>query len=128
MAETQGVSLSTLDKMVTAFDGSVGAYAYLLLILLYFPCVATFAAIKQELGWRWALASGGWSLFLGYAVAVSFYQAATFNQHPESSAFWLGLFTLLFALLWTLLRAVGRHPAWNRTYSPLATPTRKKPE
>ncbi|MBN2646403.1 MAG: Fe(2+) transporter permease subunit FeoB [Thiotrichales bacterium] len=128
VAETQGVSLSTLDKMVTAFDGSVGAYAYLLLILLYFPCVATFAAIKQELGWRWALASGGWSLFLGYAVAVSFYQTATFNQHPESSAFWLGLFTLLFALLWTLLRAVGRHPAWNRTYSPLATQKRKKPE
>ena len=31
------------------------AYAYLIFILLYFPCIATIAAIKNETGsWRWA--------------------------------------------------------------------------
>ncbi|MBO1926908.1 Fe(2+) transporter permease subunit FeoB [Thiomicrorhabdus sp. 6S2-11] len=107
IASEQGFSLSTLDKMVSAFDGSVGAYAYLLLVLLYFPCVATFGAIKQELGWRWALTSGAWSLFLGYAVAVSFYQIATFTQHPSSSTVWLLIFSAIFAAIWFTLKYLG---------------------
>jgi ferrous iron transport protein B len=33
----------------------LAAYAYLIFILLYFPCIATIAAIKHETGsWRWA--------------------------------------------------------------------------
>ncbi|BBP46774.1 ferrous iron transport protein B [Thiosulfatimonas sediminis] len=107
IAAEQGFSLSTLDKMVSAFDGAIGAYAYLLLVLLYFPCVATFGAIKQELGWRWAITSGAWSLFLGYAVAVSFYQLATFQQHPASSAAWLATFASLFTMLWFSLKYLG---------------------
>ncbi|CAN8139318.1 membrane hypothetical protein [uncultured Thiomicrorhabdus sp.] len=93
--------------MVNAFNGAIGAYAYLLLVLLYFPCVATFGAIKQELGWRWALTSGAWSLFLGYAVAVSFYQIATYSQHPASSAIWLGVFSAIFASIWFTLKYLG---------------------
>ncbi|MBO1923905.1 Fe(2+) transporter permease subunit FeoB [Thiomicrorhabdus sp. 6S3-12] len=111
IAEEQGFSLSTLDKMVNSFQGAIGAYAYLLLILLYFPCVATFGAIKQELGWRWALTSGAWSLFLGYAVAVSFYQIATFSQHPSASSVWLGVFASIFAMIWFTLKSIGRKTA-----------------
>jgi ferrous iron transport protein B len=107
-AEQQGVTISTLDKMVQHFDGTAGAFAYLLFVLLYFPCVATFGAIKQELGWRWALASGGWSLFLGYSVAVSFYQAATWTQHPQSSLLWIGFFLITYTILILWLRAVGK--------------------
>lgn len=109
IAEEQGFTLSTLDKMVDKFDGTIGAYAYLLLILLYFPCVATFAAIKQELGWRWALYSGGWSLFLGYSVAVLFYQLANYSLHPTQSLLWLAIFSSLFALLYLALRKIGQN-------------------
>jgi ferrous iron transport protein B len=108
IAEEQGFTLSTLDKMATYFNGDIGAYAYLLLILLYFPCVATFGAIKQELGWRWALYSGGWSMFLGYSVAVGFYQIATFNEHPTGSTIWLGIITFAMLVLYLSLRKVGR--------------------
>lgn len=108
IAEEQGFTLSTLDKMAYYFDGKVGAYAYLLLVLLYFPCVATFGAIKQELGWRWALYSGSWSLFLGYSTAVGFYQLATFNQHPQSSTLWLGAITLGFIGIALALRRAGK--------------------
>jgi ferrous iron transport protein B len=114
IAEEQGFTLSTLDKMVQYFDGKIGAYAYLLLILLYFPCVATFGAIKQELGWRWALYSGGWSMFLGYGVAVGFYQAATYSQHPQQSLAWLSGITLAFILLYTILWRQGK-PYRNNT-------------
>ncbi|MBN2866217.1 MAG: Fe(2+) transporter permease subunit FeoB [Thiotrichales bacterium] len=108
IAEDQGFTLSTLDKMIQYFDGAVGAYAYMLLILLYFPCVATFGAIKQELGWRWALTSGGWSLFLGYGVAVSFYQIATFSAHPQTSAIWLAVIGSGFAGIALTLWQIGK--------------------
>ena len=30
------------------------AYGYMLFVLIYFPCIATLAAIKQESGgWKW---------------------------------------------------------------------------
>ncbi len=111
--EAAGASDLTAKKMVTYFNGTVGAFAYLLLVLLYFPCVATFAAIRQELGWRWALFSGGWSLFLGYTTAVGFYQAATLMRHPASSLAWLVGIALAWALVWWGLRRVGRDPRHN---------------
>ena len=108
IAEEQGFTLSTLDKMAANFQGDIGAYAYLLLILLYFPCVATFGAIKQELGWKWALYSGGWSMTLGYCVAVGFYQTATFNQHPDSATVWLGIIASVMLLIYFTLRRMGK--------------------
>lgn len=108
IAEEQGFTPSTLDKMVKYFDGSIGAYAYLLLILLYFPCVATFGAIKQELGWRWALYSGGWSMILGYSVAVAFYQTATYTQHPAQSLTWLTVISAVFIAIFVVLRQIGK--------------------
>ena len=40
----------------------LAAYAYLIFILLYFPCIATIAAIKNETGsWRWALFAAGYT-------------------------------------------------------------------
>lgn len=115
IAEDQGFTLSTLDKMVEAFDGSIGAYAYLLLVLLYFPCVATFGAIKQELGWRWTIYSASWSLLLGYSISVSFYQLATFNQHPVSSSMWVGSFLLIFTVIVWQLRRIGMKAAASLT-------------
>jgi len=108
IAEEQGFTPSTLDKMVKYFDGQIGAYAYLLLILLYFPCVATFGAIKQELGWRWALYSGSWSMFLGYSVAVGFYQIATYAQHPSQSLTWIAIIAAAFTTLYLTLNRIGR--------------------
>ena len=57
------------------FDGRTGAYAYLLFVLLYFPCVAAVAAIYKELGLGWALFSCVYQTTLAWTVAVIFYQA-----------------------------------------------------
>ena len=51
------------------------AYAYMLFVLIYFPCIATIAAIKQESGsWKWALFAAGYTTALAWVVAFITYQ------------------------------------------------------
>ena len=51
------------------------AYAYLLFILLYFPCIATIAAIKNETGsWRWALFAACYTTAVAWVVSAAFFQ------------------------------------------------------
>lgn len=69
-----GDSLSLAIKIKEHFKTPEAAYAYLLFILLYFPCVSVFAAIYSELGKYWATVSAIWSTSLAYCVAVIFYQ------------------------------------------------------
>ncbi len=88
-AEEQGVSGSMFGTMVQRFDGQVGAFAYLLFILLYFPCVATVGAIAREAGLRWSLFVAAWTTGVAYTVATLFYQGATWARHPGSSSAWI---------------------------------------
>ncbi|MEX3010957.1 Fe(2+) transporter permease subunit FeoB [Hoeflea sp. TYP-13] len=100
-AENQEVATGTFGAMAKRFDGKIGAFAYLLLILLYMPCSAAISAIYREVGVRWALFSAAWTTGLGYGSAVAFYQAGTYANHPGTSLEWLG--TLFGVLLATLL-------------------------
>ena len=51
------------------------AYCFLLFVLLYFPCIATVAAIKGETGsWRWALFAAGYTTLLAWIVSAVVYQ------------------------------------------------------
>jgi len=55
----------------------LSAYAYLLFILLYYPCIATVVAIKNETGtWRWALIVALYTTIVAWVVSASFYQIA----------------------------------------------------
>lgn len=105
-ASVTSLSQPVYGVMVSHFDGKAGAYAYLLFILLYIPCVSTMAAIRQEASRFFMWFSIAWSLTLAYASAVFYYQLATFNAHPWPSLFWLAvmpLFVLSFVLVlrWT---------------------------
>lgn len=47
------------------------AYAYLLFVLIYFPCLATVVAIKNETGsWRWALFSALYTTTLAWIISA----------------------------------------------------------
>ena len=51
------------------------AFAYLLFVLIYFPCIATIAAIKSETGsWKWALFTACYTTGLAWVVSVIVYQ------------------------------------------------------
>ncbi len=100
------VSQSTYGVMYQHFDGKIGAYAYLLFILLYIPCVSTMAAIKQEASRRLMCFSITWSLIVAYVVAVLFYQLMTMMRHPEQTILCVlsaVFFTLLLGIVFRLL-------------------------
>jgi ferrous iron transport protein B len=53
----------------------LAAYAYLIFILLYFPCIATIAAIKNETGsWRWACFAACYTTAVAWIVSALIYQ------------------------------------------------------
>ena len=69
VASTMGV-LGGLDSI-----SPLVAYCYLLFVLLYFPCIATVVAIKNETGsWRWAAFSAIYTTTLAWIVSVLVYQ------------------------------------------------------
>ncbi len=107
-AEEQGVSTGTFGAMAERFNGGIGAFAYLLFILLYTPCVAAMGAIVREVGGRWATFVGLWTFGFAYAAAVATYQAGTFAAHPTESILALGAVALGFIGAIAGLRIAGQ--------------------
>ena len=53
----------------------LAAYAYLIFILLYFPCIATIAAIKNETdSWRWASFAAIYTTVMAWIASALVYQ------------------------------------------------------
>jgi ferrous iron transport protein B len=95
--------------MLAAFDGKAGAFAYLLFVLIYAPCVAAIAAIQRETGWKWMAFSVGYLTVLAWTLATLFYQVATFAAHPAQSAVWTGAILLAGLLFAFTLKLVSRN-------------------
>lgn len=94
--------------MSSYFDGQVGAIAYLLFVLLYFPCVSTIAAMLREVHRGWVVFSVVWTTLIAYAVAVLFYQMATVWEHPGSSLLWITLLGSAIGLTIATVRLSSR--------------------
>ncbi len=46
------------------------AFAYMVFVLLYMPCVAALGVIRQEMGsWKWTGITIGWGIFIAYIFA-----------------------------------------------------------
>ena len=103
-AEDQGVNSGIFGAMASRFDGKIGAFAYLLFILLYFPCVATIGAISREAGFGWAMFVGAWTTGVAYTVSIVFYQAATWTRHPLSSSTWLLGLLVVSSMVFMIMR------------------------
>ena len=51
------------------------AFCYMLFVLIYFPCIAAIAAIKQESGsWKWTLFAACYTTGLAWLVSFAVYQ------------------------------------------------------
>jgi ferrous iron transport protein B len=113
-AREQAVNTRTFAAMQQSFDGKTGAFAYLLFILLYAPCVAATAAIYKETSFGWTLFVVFWTTGIAYMTAVIFYQVITYSQHPAYSLTWItglmsGFLLVLFGL-WVMGKIPGtRH-------------------
>ena len=70
VARENGINYKEAEPIATLI-----AYCFLLFVLLYFPCVATIAAIKGETGsWRWALFAAGYTTTLAWIVSAAVFQ------------------------------------------------------
>lgn len=70
VARQHGLSYDEAGPITT-----LTAYCFLLFVLLYFPCIATVAAIKGETGsWRWALFAAGYTTLLAWVVSALVFQ------------------------------------------------------
>ena len=66
-----------LQRALQRFMTPASALAFMVFVLLYFPCIATFVAIKQEAGgWKWAIGSAVYTIVLAWVMAFIVYRIA----------------------------------------------------
>ena len=110
MAENQEVSSQLFGIIRDKFKNGYAAFAYLLFVLLYFPCVTVVGATSKEAGKNWATFSATYSTVLAYVVATCFYQVVTFAAHPVFSGLWLLGSLLLFVVFFMVLKKIANSP------------------
>ena len=76
--ESGGPSSDTrLQRALVKSVTPAGALAYMVFILLYFPCIATFVAIKNESGgWKWAIITAIYTVLLAWTAAFLTFRIA----------------------------------------------------
>ena len=77
---SEQVAETRLQRALVKSVTPAGALAYMVFILLYFPCIATFVAIKQEGGgWKWAILTAVYTIILAWVAAfITFNLASLF--------------------------------------------------
>ncbi|MEO2116960.1 MAG: ferrous iron transport protein B [Methanocaldococcus sp.] len=70
LAMLYGTGEENLSSVIAHAFSPVSAYAFMAFSLIYLPCIATLAVIKQEIGWKWALFAVTYEMMLAYIVAL----------------------------------------------------------
>ena len=66
-----------LQNALAQTSTPAAALAFMVFVLLYFPCIATFVAIKNESGgWKWAIYSAVYTIVVAWIVAFIVYRVA----------------------------------------------------
>ena len=107
-AEAQEVSEATFGSMVRLFGSQSAAFAYLLFVLLYFPCSAAISAVYRETNLAWTVFVGFWTTFMAYLAATLFYQVANFANHPGYSSMVIAADLTAFTAVILILNLVSR--------------------
>jgi ferrous iron transport protein B len=72
-----GVGEEGIRDVLPGVMSHASALSFLVILMLFIPCVATLAVMKQEMGnWRWFLSSFLFMLLLSYASGMAAYQFA----------------------------------------------------
>ncbi len=99
------VSNELYVSMQELFGEVSAAFAYLLFVLISFPCGAALVAVYRETNLLWAVFAFVWTNLLGYMAATLFYQGSTWVRHPIVSSLWIGGVLLLFMLVVAAMKA-----------------------
>ena len=81
---TLGMVYAGVDEGVELINAIRGAFtplsaaAFMVMTLLYTPCVATISTIKKETNsWKWAIFAAVYTFFIGWLMAVLVFQVGT---------------------------------------------------
>jgi len=69
-----GATEEGLKEVLLQHFTPLSAYAFLIMTLIYIPCIAAIATIKRETNWKWTALAVSYSLILGWVLSVLFYQ------------------------------------------------------
>ncbi|HSW59028.1 MAG TPA: ferrous iron transport protein B [Dehalococcoidales bacterium] len=71
-----GIEEAGLSMAIAGSWTALSAYSFMTMTLIYIPCIASIAAIKRETNsWKWTFFAIGYSLLLGWTLAVLIFQA-----------------------------------------------------
>ena len=74
----EGEGDTRLQRALVRSVSPAAALAYMVFILLYFPCIATIAAIKNESGgWKWAIITAVYTIFLAWVASFITFRIAS---------------------------------------------------
>jgi ferrous iron transport protein B len=110
-AAEQEVATGTIARLQESFTGQLGAFSYLLFILLYMPCVATIGVIFKEIGAFWAGFSTAWSVVMAYSAAAICYQLGSLGADPMARLTTAGVVVAVAAAFFVALVRFGRRRA-----------------
>jgi ferrous iron transport protein B len=108
VAEEQEVDSSIFGNLKQHFISGNAAFAYLIFILLYTPCVAAMGAYVREFGAKYARFIAVWTMALAYGAAALYYQVTHFTLHPVGSAAWIAGILLFSVVTYRMLKAAGK--------------------
>lgn len=108
VAQEQEVDSSIFGNLNSHFESGSAAFAYLIMILLYTPCVAAMGAYVREFGKKYSYFIAAWTMGLAYGCAAIFYQAVNFTSHPVSSISWIVAIIAVYYTVFQILKRVGR--------------------
>lgn len=78
LATLYGVTASGLQAQLATTLTPASAAAFMVLVLLYVPCLSTLAVLKREsASWRWMFLSLGLGVGLGYVLSIVVYQVGS---------------------------------------------------
>ncbi|WP_162046827.1 Fe(2+) transporter permease subunit FeoB [Vibrio taketomensis] len=108
VAEEQAVDATIFGNLKSHFVTGNAAFAYLIFILLYTPCVAAMGAYVREFGQKYARFIAVWTMGLAYGSATLYYQATHFVDHPVMSATWIIGIVIAALAVYRSLKIAGK--------------------
>ncbi|PWI33887.1 ferrous iron transporter B [Vibrio albus] len=112
VAEEQQVDATIFGNLKQKFVSANAAFAYLIFILLYTPCVAAMGAYVKDFGDKFAAFIASYTMLLAYTGAAFYHNLTHFGMHPVTSSVWI---TVVLGI-------------WGGTYLCLKKQGQKKPQ
>ena len=106
--EAMGAELETDATLMSTLRGKFDndrnrAFAYLLFVLLYVPCLAAMATVVREIGWGFSSILFGYLTMLGWCVATLYFQVTTGH-----SLLWISVACAFLAATAVFFYGLGR--------------------